>query len=124
MPVGVERLKKRADFLRVASVRRKWAAPGMVLQAAKRSDLPGTDGVRVGFTVTKKVGNAVIRNRIKRRLRAIAQEVIPAYADDGWDLVLIGRNATKERNYEDLRRDLRKSLGKVGANAKEQRGSE
>ena len=118
MPVGVERLKKRADFLRVASVRRKWAAPGMVLQAAKRSD------VRVGFTVTKKVGNAVIRNRIKRRLRAIAQEVIPAYADDGWDLVLVGRNATKERNYEDLRRDLRKSLGKVGANAKEQRGSE
>ena len=87
MPVGVERLKKRADFLRVASVRRKWAAPGMVLQAAKRSDAPGTDGVRVGFTVTKKVGNAVIRNRIKRRLRAIAQEVIPAYADDGYSFV-------------------------------------
>ncbi|MAZ02069.1 MAG: ribonuclease P protein component [Sneathiella sp.] len=123
MPVGVERLKKRADFLRVASVRRKWAAPGMVLQAARHHDAPSTDGVRVGFTVTKKVGNAVVRNRIKRRLRAVAQEVIPEYADNGWDLVLIGRFATKDRKYDDLRQDLRKSLGKVGARSNGQRGS-
>ncbi|WP_340148985.1 ribonuclease P protein component [uncultured Sneathiella sp.] len=123
MPVGVERLKKRADFLRVASVRRKWAAPGMVLQAARHPDPLGTDGVRVGFTVTKKVGNAVVRNRIKRRLRAVAQEVIPEYADNGWDLVLIGRNATRLRKYDDLLQDLRKSLGKVGARSNEQGGS-
>ena len=95
----------------------------MVLQAARHHEVPGIDGVRVGFTVTKKVGNAVVRNRIKRRLRAVAQEIIPEYAENGWDLVLIGRNATKDRKYEDLRQDLYNSLGKVGARADEHRGT-
>ncbi|MEX0582107.1 MAG: ribonuclease P protein component [Sneathiella sp.] len=116
MPIGVERLKKRADFLRVASVRRKWAAPGMVLQAGRSR----AEGIRVGFTVTKKVGNAVMRNRIKRRLRAVAQEIIPIYAENGWDFVLIGRNTTKDRKFEDLKLDLRTSLGKVGAVVKKE----
>ena len=115
MPIGVERLKKRADFLRVASVRRKWAAPGMVLQAARDSS-PEQGGVsRVGFTVTKKVGNAVIRNRVKRRLRAVARDIIPACANAGWDFVLIGRQNTIDRDYEDLQSDLLTALAKVGA---------
>lgn len=117
MPIGVERLKKRAEFLRVASVRRKWAAPGMVLQAARDPAPLRADIARVGFTVTKKVGNAVVRNRIKRRLRAVAQEVIPDHAEAGWDFVLIGRAKTKDRKFDELKSDLCTALGKVGATA-------
>lgn len=121
MPTGVERLKKRAEFLRVASVRRKWAAPGMVLQAARDSSSSEAELVRVGFTVTKKVGNAVIRNRAKRRLRAVAAEVIPVHARAGWDFVLIGRQGTLTRDYPDLKSDLLTALAKVGAKVQEQR---
>ncbi|USG61760.1 ribonuclease P protein component [Sneathiella marina] len=113
MPIGVERLKKRADFLRVASVRRKWAAPGLVLQAACDTAEQNTGRVRVGFTVTKKVGNSVIRNRVKRRLRAVAQDVIPGHAIPGWDYVLIGRQMTINRDFRDLQTDLRTALKKV-----------
>jgi ribonuclease P protein component len=114
MPKGVERLKKRADFLRVAGVRRKWATPGIVLQAAPDS---GADAgfLRVGFTATKKTGNAVKRNRIKRRLRALADEILPGYAKPGWDYVLIGRKATFDRDFNALRSDLLQALKKVNA---------
>ncbi len=115
MPIGVERLKKRAEFLRVASVRRKWAAPGVVLQAARDPNPLRADVARVGFTVTKKVGNAVVRNRIKRRLRAVAREIIPDHAEAGWDFVLIGRAKTKDRQFDELKSDLCAALGKVGA---------
>lgn len=121
MPIGVERLKKRAEFLRVASVRRKWAAPGMVVQAARDKGPTKADVARVGFTVTKKVGNAVTRNRIKRRLRAVAQEVIPTHAARGWDFVLIGRIGTVDRDFSELKADLRQAIGKVGAAATEEK---
>jgi ribonuclease P protein component len=115
MPIGVERLKKRADFLRVASVRRKWAARGLVLQAAP-VDMTNERAIsRVGFTVTKKVGNAVIRNRVKRRLRAVAQDIMPAHAESGWDYVIIGRHNTIKRDFPDLKSDLKSALVKVGA---------
>ena len=113
MPIGVERLKKRADFLRVASVRRKWATPGLVLQAACGTAEQNSGRVRVGFTVTKKVGNSVIRNRVKRRLRAVAQDLIPSNAMAGWDFVLIGRHTTINRDFKDLQTDLRTALKKV-----------
>ena len=114
MPKGVERLKKRADFLRVAGVRRKWATPGMVLQAAPDE---GADAgfLRVGFTATKKTGNAVMRNRIKRRLRALADEILPRHAKAGWDYVLIGRKSTIDRDFNALRSDLLYALKKTGA---------
>lgn len=113
MPIGVERLKKRADFLRVASVRRKWATPGLVLQAACGAADQNDGRVRVGITVTKKVGNSVVRNRVKRRLRAVAQDLIPGNAVPGWDYVLIGRHTTKNRDFKDLQTDLRTALKKV-----------
>lgn len=115
MPASVERLKKRADFLRVAGVRRKWATPGMVLQAAHGIPGVGADHLRVGFTATKKTGNAVKRNRIKRRLRALAEEILPRHAKEGWDYVLIGRQSTSERDFGDLKKDLIFALRKVGA---------
>ena len=111
--MGVKRLKKRAEFLRVAAVRRKWAMPGMVLQAAAQKDQAGKGPIGVGFTVTKKVGNAVVRNRIKRRLRAVAAEILPDHANCGCDYVLIGRRNTLERPYLKLKEDLRQALSKV-----------
>ncbi len=115
MPKGVERLKKRADFLRVAGVRRKWATPGIVLQAAPDTNGADAGFLRVGFTATKKTGNAVNRNRIKRRLRALADELLPIHAKQDWDYVLIGRRATIDRDFQSLRNDLLLALGKVGA---------
>jgi ribonuclease P protein component len=118
--VSLARLKKRADFLRVAALRRKWAAPGLILQAApagmsKMTADHTTDVVRVGFTVSKKVGNSVERNRARRRLKAAAGEVLPALAAPGLDLVVIGRKESLTRPYSLLLQDLRTALKRVGA---------
>jgi ribonuclease P protein component len=113
MTARLDRLKKRADFLRVAALRRKWAAPGLILQAAPGTG-PQADSVRVGFTVSKKVGNAVARNRAKRRLRAAVDEVFPGQAALGLDYVVIGRRETIDRPYSLLLQDLRAALKRVG----------
>ena len=105
----MERLKKRADFLKAARGR-KWAAPGLVLQAVRRGDEAPP---RVGFTVTKRIGNAVRRNRVKRRLREVARLVMPDRAQDGYDYVLIGRQGTPERDFGRLKDDLAMALRKV-----------
>jgi ribonuclease P protein component len=116
MAARLDRLKKRADFLRVAALRRKWAAPGLILQAAPASgtDLQA-DSLRVGFTVSKKVGNSVCRNRARRRLKAAVAEVFPAHASPGLDYVVIGRKETLERPYSLLLQDLLAALKRVGA---------
>lgn len=107
-PAG--RLKKRRDFLRTAARGKRAARPGLVLQAA-----PGQEGcLRVGFTVTKKVGNAVVRNRTKRRLREAARLTLPTLHAQGWDLVLIGREGTAGRRFALLVEDLRGALRQAG----------
>ena len=101
-------LRKRADFLRAARARHQ-AMAGMVVQARRRA--PGDDGIRVGFTCSKKVGNAVARNRAKRRLRAVARAVLPKMGHAGWDYVLIGRaDRTNTRDFGDLADDLSRAL--------------
>jgi len=85
--------------------------PGFVLQVRARGD--GPSDMRVGFTVTKKIGNAVVRNRMKRRLRALARDVLPESGVRGADHVLIGRNGGIERDYAVLRAELVKALAKV-----------
>lgn len=107
-----ERLKRRAEFLRVASKGRKAVVHGLVLQALARGD---TEPARVGFTVTKKVGNSVVRNRTKRRLREAARLLLRAAPVHGVDLVLIGRDMTRGRPFALLVDDLRRALAKAGA---------
>ncbi|MEL6573617.1 MAG: ribonuclease P protein component [Pseudomonadota bacterium] len=105
-------LKKRADFLLAARARR-YGTPGFHLQGRERATDPEA-GIRIGFTCSKKVGNAVARNRAKRRLRAIAQAVLPQHGRDGWDYVLVGRAETTDAlPYLQLIADFKRALGKV-----------
>lgn len=107
-------LTKRADFVRASSARRQGTA-GIHLQARKRADHEA-EGIRVGYTCSKKVGNAVARNRAKRRLREVARSVLPTEGRDGWDYVLVGRNTvTASLPFPDLIKDLRRALAKVHA---------
>jgi ribonuclease P protein component len=105
-----QRLTRRAEFLRVAAKGRKAPAPGLVLQALPRED---AGPARVGFTVTRKVGNAVVRNRARRRLRAAAQQVLAEQPLAGVDLVLIGRDATLRRPFPELIADLKGALART-----------
>ena len=113
MAIGLVRLKTRADFLRVAAGRRRAVRPGLLLQAAPCPVAGGREAVRVGFTASRKVGNAVLRNRAKRRLRAAAAEVLRRDGRPGTDYVLIARAATGERPYPQLVGDLEAALRQV-----------
>ena len=113
-PAPSVKLKRRAEFLAVAGKGRKAPSPGLVLQALRRDD---TAPARLGFTVTKKVGNAVRRNRTKRRLRAAARAVLAEAPLRGVDLVLIGRDGTAGRPFEALKGDLRRLLDRLGVRA-------
>ena len=116
MAATIERLKRRSEFLRVAGARRKWVTPGLVLQAAENPAARDAEGgFRVGFTASRKVGNAVARNRARRRLRAAVQEVMPGRARAGFDYVVIARQATVTRRFSDLTGDLEQALERTAA---------
>ena len=100
-------LRKRSDFL-AANAGRRAATPGFVLLVRSRGD--GDPSKRIGFTVSKKVGGAVVRNRMKRRFRALAREILPVGGHAGSDHVMIGRSGGIERDFGLLREDLAKAL--------------
>lgn len=126
--IRIGRLKRRAEFLAAAAANRKWVAPGLVLQAhvLQFPSEPG-DGaavidrdIRLGFTASRKVGNAVARNRAKRRLRALAAELLKdaPRPPQPTNLVLIARPATVTRDFAALRQDLARGLAKLGVAVK------
>lgn len=109
-------LKKRSEFLSVASFRKKWVAPAFILQIAPRPVTP-EDGdpalapCGLGLTASKKmIGNAVQRNRARRRLRALAWEVLGPHAKAGHNFVLIARKDVLTQDYAAMRADLEKAL--------------
>jgi ribonuclease P protein component len=105
-------LTKRADFVRASQARRQ-GTPGIHLQGRKRAEGEAT-GIRVGFTCSKKVGNAVARNRAKRRLREVARIVLAEMGRDGWDYVLVGRKElTASLPLNTLANDMRRAMKKV-----------
>jgi len=107
-------LTQRADFLSAARARRQ-PMPGFMLQARRRAeDEPAATPIRIGYTCSKKVGNAVARNRAKRRLREIARAVLPVDGRPGWDYVLVGRaGATADLPFAQLKADLSAALRKL-----------
>ena len=103
-------LKQRSDFLRAARGKR-FVTQGFVLQGWNRRDHADP---RVGYTCSKKVGNAVIRNRAKRRLRAVVRRILPEHGRPGWDYVLVGRADTTVRlPFDQMSDDLAKALDRL-----------
>ena len=108
----IDRLKGRSDFLRAQGSGRKWVSGTIVLQVAEN----GLDIARYGLTVSKKTDkSAVVRNRIRRRLRAAALEILPLEVKPGLDYVLVGRPAGATKDYAEIIKDLRWCLKRMEA---------
>ncbi|MEP9377559.1 ribonuclease P protein component [Aquabacter sp. CN5-332] len=105
----MDRLRKRRDFLAAAKAEKAGVA-SFLLQGRDRRD---EGDVRLGFTVTKKVGNAVVRNRIRRRMREVARAVMPASGRTGYDYVMVARPHALHAAYPDLVRDLERAISRL-----------
>ncbi|MEZ5896754.1 MAG: ribonuclease P protein component [Parvularculaceae bacterium] len=108
-------LRKRPDFLKAQSGL-KSGAPGFLLARASAPNALGE--TRLGFTVTRKIGNAVVRNRVKRRLREASRRVFPDFAEPGFDYVLIARAAAAARPFELLLDDMKRALLRLSSHPK------
>ena len=107
------RILKRSEYLRVKQRGTSVAKPGLVMQAASGANNSSYLYPRVGFTVSKRVGNAVKRNRARRRLKSIASDILPKEGFPAWDYVFIGRLVTLDRPYDSLLEDARAALRKI-----------
>mgnify|MGYP002528544805 CR=1 FL=1 len=108
----METLRNRSDFLLAARARRQ-STKGLLLQARRRDN---EEHIRIGYTCSKKVGNAVARNRAKRRLREVARAVLPIQGKAGWDYVLVGRHLEiANRPFHLLIQDMEPALSRIHA---------
>ena len=123
--IRIDRMKRRADFLRAQKFRRQYT-PGLTVESCRSPDDVPSGGCRVGFTASRKVGGAVERNRAKRRLRAAAAEILPLLGRRGHDYVLVAKVATLSRPYASLLADLTKAItgGNAELEAQAKRGHE
>ena len=110
MPESPVFMKRRDDYVAVAAFGRKSVMPGFIVQTQPNP----AAGIRIGITATRKIGGAVVRNRAKRRLRALCREIMPSHAAPGNDFVLIARGTTPTIPYGTLRDDLVNALRKLG----------
>ena len=110
MKQGLTTINKRADFL-AANAGLRASTPGFVLLVRDRRD--DDPQMRVGFTVTKKIGGAVVRNRMKRRFRELARELVPSGGIAGADHIMIGRAKGVERAFSQLREELAAALDRL-----------
>jgi ribonuclease P protein component len=113
--MAIATLKRRSEFLRLRGGRR-WSSPAFVIEIRAREGASAKiagGAARFGFTATKKLGNAVVRNRIRRRLKEAVRIVAPGRARDGCDYVLIAREAAASRPFAALERDLITALGRL-----------
>ena len=107
----IEVIRKRADFLAANRGKRFVTSSFVLLAHRRRSDHSiGTAKIRYGITVTKKIGNAVARNRMKRRFRALLAQSLPRNGIAGVDHIMIGRKAVKEADFATMKADLEKGL--------------
>jgi len=114
LAIKLNTIKKRRDFL-AANQAKKFVTPCFILQARKRpADHPIKETSRVGFTVTRKMGNAVARNRIKRRLREALRKAVPPM-QEGYDYVIISRLKTLDCEFNQLVRDMVFAFSKIAA---------
>lgn len=114
---NLETIRARAEFLKIQSKGKKWVARGLILQVMEND----TGKTRIGFTVSKKVDkSAVVRNRIKRRLRSVAADILTHQAHLSADYILVGRTETATKPYESLCKDLKWCLKKTGFYAEKQ----
>ena len=107
------RILKRSEYLGVKQRGTSVAESGLVIQAAPVANNSSYLYPRVGFTVSKRVGNAVKRNKARRRLKSIASDVLPKEGFQAWDYVFIGRLVTLDRPYDLLLEDARAALRKI-----------
>ncbi|MCF6219549.1 MAG: ribonuclease P protein component [Robiginitomaculum sp.] len=105
--IKLGKLKKRSEFLYVRDGRYQ-AKPNIVIQMRAQSE--ATEMINVGFTATKKIGNAVVRNRCKRRLRELARALLPLHGKPGHNYVFIARANTAKAEWADLQKDVEKAL--------------
>lgn len=110
-PAPLKRLTKRAEFLRVRSGFRA-ARPNLIVEARRRGE---AGPIGVGFTASRKVGGAVVRNRARRRLREAARQLLPRLGKPGVDYVLVARQSTPEADWATLLDDLRSALIRLAA---------
>ena len=103
-------LKKRMDFVNVSKKGKRSFSKGFILQKYKRNTLLQDSSVRVGFTITKKIGGAVVRNKIKRRFRAIIKDVLNKYLKKNYDYVIIANKKSLIMDYKELKNDVIKVL--------------
>lgn len=119
-PVKPVSLRKRPQFLAVKASGQRWVTPAFILQIAPRNEKEQTEAA-CGFGLTastKMIGIAVKRNRARRRLRALATDVLPLHETDGLNVVFIAREPVLTRPYENLRKDLQWALRKLGRGPK------